>query len=62
MEHKIVFFSDRLERQEWAKEYKNEMYDILYGVMNDEDKFWQLIKKIDQKKEERLSDPNVSFF
>ncbi len=61
--HKSIdFFSARLERHNWTNEYKNEMYDILYGIINDEAEFWQLIKEIDQKKEQRLSDPNASFF
>ncbi len=55
----IDFFSERLEKQEWTKEYTNEMHHILYEIVNDEDKFCQLIGKIDKKKKERLSDPKA---
>jgi hypothetical protein len=52
------FFKDRLIQNEWTKEYQNEMYDILYGIIDNENEFLQLLEMIEEEKTIRLNDPN----
>jgi len=62
----IDFFSNKLRRYKFTKDKKVEIYDILHGILKNEEELWELVNNIEREKElkkERFSimqnsDPN----